>query len=95
MKKFLCAVLACLMLCLTFAACSEKPGDAPVGQDLPAAAEGQPAEDEQNDEPEVFAASVPEGTDLGGYGFRILVYDGTSSVWHDAASSPKKSRGTC
>ena len=84
MKKILCAVLACLMLCLTFAACSEKPGDAPVGEDLPAAAEGQPAEDEQNDEPEVFAASVPEGTDLGGYGFRILVYDGTSSVWHDA-----------
>lgn len=85
MKKRFCILLALLMLlvAIPFNACSDKPGDDGAAEDPAAVPDGQPAA-EADDEPEVYAANIPEGTDLGGYGFRILVYDGSSSVWHDA-----------
>ncbi|MBO7405329.1 MAG: hypothetical protein J6V24_10250 [Clostridia bacterium] len=86
MKKRFCVFLALLMLlvAIPFNACSNKPGEDGAAEDPSAVPDGQPAAEAADDEPEVYAADIPEGTDLGGYGFRILVYDGSSSVWHDA-----------
>ena len=85
MKKLISLLLVLLLSMGVFLSCSEKPGEEPDAQNTAAATpDDQPAAEEADEEPEVFAANIPDGTNLDGYGFRILVYNEASSVWRDA-----------
>lgn len=94
MKKLLSMLLVLALLLPSLAACSETTTNSDTDEKVQESSGGDiEAVVEEDEEPTLFAADVPAGTDFGGADFVVLTYPDNGEIWGDVDWNATEIRG--
>ncbi len=97
LTRLLSLALALIMLIpVGLIGCANDPDDTPDNPDTPDTPNNPDTPDDPDnpdDETIVYTADVPDGLNLGGQEFRLLVYNSDNSVWYDVDFSAETITG--